>query len=144
MILLFLGKAELVADREDRMFRSVSQSFPWPSVIRLNNFIHIPFKHIILSRKNILKRDGYRCAYCGRGDLTLTLDHIIPRSKGGQDTWENLVAACLPCNNKKGNKTLDEAQLSLRVRPYAPNHIMYIKNSAGKMDDTWKPFLFSA
>jgi len=142
MILIFLGKAEMVANRDDRRVRSVSKSFPWPSVIRLNTYIAVPFKKIILTRKNILRRDHYRCAYCGRGDITLTLDHIIPKSRGGEDSWENLVAACLPCNNKKGDQTPEEAMMKLRVRPYTPNHIMFIKNSAGRLEEKWKPFLF--
>ncbi|MBN1638347.1 MAG: HNH endonuclease [Ignavibacteriales bacterium] len=116
--------------------------FSWPNVIRLNNFIKIPYKRIILSRKNILKRDGHKCVYCGRGDLQLTLDHIIPRSRGGGDTWENLVAACLKCNNKKGDRTPQEANMRLKVIPYRPNHIMFIMKTVNRLDESWKPFLF--
>ncbi len=144
MVLMFLGKAQLVANRDDKEVRTVSKSFPWPSVIRLKSYIHVPYKKIILTRKNILRRDGHRCAYCGRGDLTLTLDHIIPRSRGGAHNWENLVAACITCNNKKGDRTPLEAGMKLRVKPYAPNHIMFIKHSAGRLEEKWKPFLFHA
>lgn len=144
MVLMFLGKAQLVANRDDRKVRTVSESFPWPSVIRLNSYIQVPYKKIILTRKNILRRDGHKCAYCGRGDLTLTLDHIIPRSRGGAHTWENLVAACIRCNNKKGDRTPSEADMKLKVKPYTPNHIMFIKNSAGRLEEKWKPFLFHA
>jgi 5-methylcytosine-specific restriction endonuclease McrA len=91
-----------------------------------------------------LKRDGHKCAYCGRADLPLTLDHVIPRSKGGDDSWENLVAACLPCNNRKGDRTPEESHLKLKVKPYAPNHIMYIRNNAGRLDDSWKQYLFQS
>lgn len=84
----------------------------------------------------------HKCTYCGRGDLPLTIDHIIPKSKGGDDSWENLCAACLPCNNKKGDRTPEEANMKLRYKPYTPNHIMFIKTSAGRFDDTWKPYLF--
>ncbi|HOI30119.1 MAG TPA: HNH endonuclease [Melioribacteraceae bacterium] len=66
----------------------------------------------------------------------------MPKSKGGDESWDNLVAACLPCNNRKGDRTPDEANLQLRIRPYTPNHIMFIKSSAGRMDETWKPYLF--
>ncbi len=89
-----------------------------------------------------MKRDGHKCAYCGRGDLPLTIDHVIPKSKGGDECWENLVAACLPCNNKKGDRTPEAANMQLRIRAYTPNHIMFIKNSAGRVDETWKPYLF--
>lgn len=91
---MVLGKAELIADNQRKKIHSISQNFPWPSVIRLNAYIKVPYKKIILTRRNILKRDGHKCVYCGRGDLTLTIDHIIPKSKGGDESWENLAAAC--------------------------------------------------
>lgn len=142
IVLILLGKAELVADNHRKKIHTVSKTFPWPSVIRLNDFVKIPYKKIILTRRNILKRDGHKCAYCGRGDLPLTIDHVIPKSKGGDDTWENLVAACLPCNNKKGDRTPEEAGMKLKIKPYAPNHIMFIKSAVGRVEDTWKPYLF--
>ena len=139
---MLLGKAELIADNQKKKIHSTNTSLAWPSVIRLNNFIRLPYKKIILTRRNILKRDGHKCAYCGRADLPLTIDHIVPKSKGGDESWENLVAACLPCNNKKGDRTLEEARMNLKVKPYTPNHIMFIKSTVGRMEDTWKPFLF--
>lgn len=142
VILIFLGKAELVIDNSQLSLRTVSRKFPWPSVIRLNSYIKLPYKKIVLTRKNILKRERHRCAYCGRGDLPLTIDHIIPKSRGGEDNWENLVAACLPCNIKKRDRTPEEANMQLKVKPYKPNHIMYIRNSVGRIDDEWKPYLF--
>jgi len=89
-----------------------------------------------------LKRDGHKCAYCGRGDLPFTIDHVIPKSKGGEDTWENLVTACLPCNNRKGNRTPEEASMKLRIKPYKPNHILFLLNSVNHIDSSWKPYLF--
>lgn len=139
---MILGKAELIARNERRHLHTVSKSYPWPSVVKLNGYIRVPYKKIILTRKNILKRDNHKCSYCGRGDLPLTLDHIIPKSKGGDDSWENLVAACMPCNNRKGDRTLEEADMRLRAKPYAPNHIIFIRNNASKIEDTWKPYLF--
>lgn len=134
----------MVADRENRKLRSVRKAYPWPSVIRLNSYVHLPYQRIILTRKNILKRDGHKCMYCGRSDLTLTIDHIIPRARGGEDTWENLAAACLRCNNKKGDRTPDEAKMPLIRKPYTPNHIMFIKSNVNRLEDNWKPFLFEA
>lgn len=142
IVLILLGKAELVADNQRKKIHTVSKTYPWPSVIRLNDFIRVPYKKIILTRRNILKRDGHKCAYCGRGDLPLTIDHVIPKSKGGDDSWENLVAACLPCNNKKGDRTPEEAEMKLRIKPYTPNHIMFIKSAVGRMEEAWKPYLF--
>jgi 5-methylcytosine-specific restriction endonuclease McrA len=96
----------------------------------------------VLSRKNILRRDGFKCAYCGRGDLPLTVDHIIPRSKKGKNSWTNLVAACTKCNNRKGDRTPDEAGMKLLVKPFAPNHILFIKNSVNQLDENWKKYLY--
>jgi 5-methylcytosine-specific restriction endonuclease McrA len=110
----------------------------------LNEYIKVPYKKIILTRRNILKRDGHKCAYCGRADLPLTIDHIIPRSRGGDETWENLVAACLPCNNRKGDRNPEEAGIRLKIKPYTPSHIMFIRNNAGRLDETWKQYLFQS
>jgi 5-methylcytosine-specific restriction endonuclease McrA len=95
-----------------------------------------------LSRRNIIKRDGNKCAYCGKKETNLTIDHILPKARGGKDTWENLVASCVRCNNKKGDRTPEEAGLELNVRPYKPNYIMFLKNSVGTVESSWKQFLF--
>ena len=76
------------------------------------------------------------------GDLTI--DHVVPKSRGGPDTWENLVAACVPCNNRKGNRTPEEAQMKLARRPFRPSHVMYMRDFIGQGEDAWKPFLFAA
>jgi 5-methylcytosine-specific restriction endonuclease McrA len=144
IILVLLGKAELVENNDKKEIHSVLKTFPWPSVVRLNDFIKVPYKKIILTRRNILKRDGHKCVYCGRADLPLTIDHILPKSKGGDDSWENLVAACLPCNNRKGNRILEDAGMRLKIKPYTPNHIMFMRHSAGRLEETWKQYLFQA
>ena len=100
------------------------------------------YKKIILSRKNILRRDGHRCQFCGRGDLPLTVDHVLPRSRGGEDTWENLVCACVQCNNAKGDRTPEEARMPLMRRASRPNHVTFIRHFVGNIDDRWKPYLF--
>ncbi len=142
IILIYLGKAELVANDKRKELRSVSKAYPWPSIIRLSQFITIPYKKVVLTRKNILRRDGYKCSYCGRGDIALTIDHIIPKSKGGTDSWENLVCACTICNNRKGDRTPDESNMKLLNRAFKPSHIMFIKNVVGKLDENWKPYLY--
>jgi 5-methylcytosine-specific restriction endonuclease McrA len=139
---MFLGKAQLVLDDKRKLIHSVSAAYPWPSVIKLNFYVNVPYKKVVLSRKNILRRDSYKCGYCGRSDLPLTIDHIVPRAKGGNDSWENLIAACTLCNNRKGDKTPEEAEMSLRNKPFKPSHIMFIKNVVGKLDETWKPYLY--
>ncbi len=139
---MYLGKAELVLDDKRKMLRTVNRSFPWPSIIRLSFFVSVPYKRVVLTRKNILRRDSYKCAYCGRSDLPLTIDHILPKAKGGTDSWENLICACTVCNNKKGDRTPIEARMELLYRPFRPSHIMFIKNVVGKLDENWKPYLY--
>jgi len=142
MVLMYLGKAELVLDDKRKMLRTVNRSFPWPSIIRLSFFVSVPYKRVVLTRKNILRRDNYKCAYCGRSDLPLTIDHILPKAKGGTDSWENLICACTLCNNKKGDRTPVEARMELLYRPFRPSHIMFIKNVVRKLDENWKPYLY--
>lgn len=137
-----MDKAEIVAHNHQRYVRSTYTKYPWPSVIRLNRFVLVPYKKVVLTRKNILKRDLYKCVYCGRGDLPLTIDHIIPKARGGEDVWENLVAACVICNNRKGNKTPEEANLIMRSKPFKPSYIMFISSFITKLDESWKPFLY--
>ncbi len=142
VILLYLGKAELVASKNSKKIRSVSREVPFPTIVRLMIYIRVPYKKIVLSRKNILRRDGYKCQYCSRGDVTLTIDHIVPKSKGGDDTWENLVAACVNCNNKKGDRTPEESKMTLHKKPTKPSHITFMKHFVGKIDDEWRPYLY--
>ena len=142
IVLLILGKAELISAKDSKVISSVRTRLPFPTVVRLRIYIHVPYKKIVLSRKNILRRDSYKCQYCNRSDLALTLDHIIPRSKGGDDSWENLVAACVKCNNKKGDRTPEDAGLLLRKKPTKPSHITYMKHFAGRVDEHWKPYLY--
>lgn len=141
LMLLFLEKAEMLHNRPEYKIRTVRSSFDYPSVIRLRNYARIPYKNIVLSRKNILKRDRHKCQYCNKADK-LTIDHVIPKSRGGKDIWENLVTACTVCNHKKGNRTPKEAGMKLARKPYRPNHIIFLRDFYGKVDDEWKPYLY--
>lgn len=134
-------KAELVATKEELAVRTVNKSFAFPSVIRLLRYIRFPYKKVELSRKNVMRRDGHTCQYCG-SKTGLTIDHIIPKSRGGQDSWENLTTACKTCNNVKGNRTPEEADMVLMSKPSKPHHIIYLKQFVTNLDDNWKPFLF--
>jgi 5-methylcytosine-specific restriction endonuclease McrA len=142
-VLVLLHKAELVAAHADRALRSARCAYPWPSVVRLKAYVHVPFRRILLTRRNVLRRDGNRCQYCGHRER-LTLDHVVPRSRGGPDSWDNLVAACVPCNNRKGNRTPEEAAMPLVRPPFRPSHVMFLRDYVGTMEDTWKPFLYAA
>ena len=141
--LVFLDKAEVVEARADRKLRSTRASYPWPSVVRLRRYVRVPYRKVLLTRRNVLRRDGHRCVYCGAGER-LTLDHVLPKSRGGPDTWENLVAACTPCNNRKSNRTPEEAGMPLRKRPFRPSHVMYMRDLIGTGEEAWKPYLFAA
>ncbi|MCX7930160.1 MAG: HNH endonuclease [Chlorobi bacterium] len=142
-LLLLLNKAELVEVRGECVIRSVRAAYPFPSVIRLQSFIRVPYKKVELTRRNILRRDGFSCQYCGTRSAPLTIDHVVPRSRGGNDTWENLVTACVPCNNRKGNRTPEEASMRLRNIPRKPSHIVFLRNFMGSVEMEWRPYLFA-
>ena len=141
VVMLHLRKVELVEALGGRAIRSAALHHPWPSIVRLKLYVRVPYRRIMLTRKNVIRRDGFRCQYCGSRDK-LTIDHVLPRSRGGRDSWENLVAACVPCNNRKGNRTPDEARMPLRRRPFRPSHVMFIRDFVETLDDGWKPYLF--
>ena len=141
LMLLFLEKAEMLHDKPSWKVRTVSASYDYPSVIRLRRYARIPYKNIVLSRKNILKRDRNTCQYCGKHEK-LTIDHVIPKSRGGKDAWENLVTACTTCNHIKGSRTPREAGMKLTRKPYKPNHIIFLRDFCGSIDEDWKPYLY--
>ncbi len=141
VILILLRKAELVEALPGQFIRSPSTHVPWPSIIRLKAYVTVPYKRVMLSRKNILRRDKHECQYCGVR-RSLTVDHIVPKSRGGRDTWENLAAACISCNNRKGDRTPDEAHMPLYRRPFRPSYVMFIRDYVGSMQEGWKPYLF--
>jgi len=139
-LLLYLDKAELVHEDPNNKLRSVNRSYPAPSVIRLQKYIFIPFKSVMLTRQNLFKRDGNECLYCGsRGDLTL--DHVMPKSRGGTTTWSNLVTACKRCNSIKGSNTPEEADMPLSKKPFKPSYIMFVRNFSGFTSEDWLQYL---
>ena len=139
-LLIFNAKAELVSESKSQVLRSISQSFPYPSVIKLNSYVSLPYRSVILNRHNIFKRDQNKCQYCGQIQ-DLTLDHLIPRSRGGKSIWTNLVTACLSCNAKKGDKLISETDLILYKKPIKPSFIMFLKNLNHQKQNEWAPFL---
>ena len=141
VVLLCLEKAEMV-ERNHELVRSVSMTIPLPSIVRLSRFVRVPRKRILLNRRNVIKRDNHQCQYCGTKQQPLTLDHVIPKNRGGEDTWENLVCACARCNNKKGQRTPEEAGLVLKRQPRRPNYLMFIRHFVGINDQRWCRYLF--
>tara|TARA_B100000700_G_C14674597_1_gene682503 strand:- start:23 stop:529 length:507 start_codon:yes stop_codon:yes gene_type:complete len=116
-VLMLKGKAESLEENPELKIRPDKHL---PSVIRLRYFIKIPYREIPLTRKNVLQRDSNCCQYCGYTGNKLSIDHVLPRSRGGNDSWENVTTACLPCNIKKGNKTPEEAKMCLQKKPHKP------------------------
>ena len=141
LILIFRGKASAV-EVADEFIRSVSQNFPVPSVVRLERYINAPRRRVVLSKRNILKRDKYQCQYCGTREQKMTIDHVVPRKYGGDETWENLVCACTRCNNVKGEHRPEKVGLKLQCKPKRPNNVSFIRNFIGINDQRWKPYLF--
>ena len=139
-VLVFLNKAELVAEVGDRKLRTVSKSYAMPSIIRLFRYVNLPYRGVMLTRQNIFKRDNNRCQYCNTTQ-DLTLDHLIPKSKGGRSSWTNLVTACKTCNSKKGDQTPEEAGMTLRREPFKPSFIMFLRDFSGNIHEEWIPYL---
>jgi len=139
-LLVYLEKAEMLSSVKDKFLRSVSHSFGMPAVIRINRYVTIPYKGVMLTRQNIFKRDGFECQYCG-STKDLTLDHVQPRSKNGKSTWTNLVTACKHCNSKKGDRTPEEAGLRLRQQPYRPSYTLFLQEHSGAIYEEWRPYL---
>jgi 5-methylcytosine-specific restriction endonuclease McrA len=118
-VLVYHGKAEVVQAADDAI-HGVSMDYPLPSVIRLHQPVRRPRPRVRLTRKEIFARDQQRCQYCGNEGVELTLDHVIPRYRGGPHEWENLVAACRVCNHRKGGRTPAEAHMRLLRQPSRP------------------------
>ena len=137
--LLLLEKADPVEESGEK----INGKFPLPSVIRLRRYVPLPFQSIILTRKNIFLRDNYTCQYCGRVGANLTIDHIVPKSKGGSDSWENIVVSCMRCNNKKGDRSPEESEMRLVGMPYKPPSNLYLQLTRyGFAPQSWHDYFF--
>lgn len=140
--LIYRERAETVVESDTKKLRSATQEFKFPSVIKLITYIRMPHKYIPLTRGNILKRDNHSCQYCGKTKGELTVDHVFPKSKGGEDSWTNLTTACIKCNNFKGDRTPEEADMKLQRKPVRPNHVSFMKQIMGTRYKDWEPYLF--
>ncbi len=142
VVLVLSGKATVLAETGQPL-RSAELELGTPSVILLVRYVRAPRRRVAaVSRRGVLSRDGHRCAYCG--SLASTIDHIVPRSRGGDDTWLNLVACCLRCNGVKGDRTPGEMGWRLRVRPHAPGGPGWVLRGAEALDPRWEEFLGAA
>ncbi len=148
--LLLAGKA-VVVEQSERFLRTVASTFPVPSVIALRTYINVPRRRAQWSRKGILARDNYTCIFCGarsgdtvRGHVLtktdLTVDHLVPRSRGGRDTWTNTACACYACNHRKGDRLPEEAGMKLRWEPKTPR-TSYLVIAIGSGPDAWRQYV---
>lgn len=137
VVLVLKDKAE-VLESNGLVFRSQRMTIPAPSVVRLNYFVRVPFRaRASLTRKAVFARDGWVCQYCGVA--AENVDHVIPRSRGGEHVWENVVAACRRCNSRKENRLPQEAGLRLVRHPYAPKDGFRL--SIGRLEPEWEQYL---
>jgi 5-methylcytosine-specific restriction endonuclease McrA len=144
VLLMLSGKAELVqATLEGGAFRSENLTITAPSVMRLSRYVRVPYRPSVpMTRAGVLRRDGRLCMYCGkRAD---TIDHVVPRSRGGLHSWENCVAACRPCNSRKADRLLAELGWTLRATPGPPRRGQGVLLLTMEPHPTWEPWLTPA
>jgi 5-methylcytosine-specific restriction endonuclease McrA len=141
MGLILTEKASLILNGRG-WIRSVTRSFPRPSIIRLGMMIRRPRPHVRLTKREVLRRDEFTCQYCGKRAPFLTLDHVIPRRLGGDHSWDNLVAACPSCNHRKGGRTIEQAHMDLlhpAVEPPSSANYIFARHLNNNQD--WVPFV---
>lgn len=145
VVLLLREKAELI-EATEQVLRGANRSFPVPLVIRLVYFVRIPQRTVPPTRAAILLRDAYTCCYCGStpGQRELTVDHVTPRSKRGDHSWENLVTACKGCNQRKGGRTPGEAQMPLQRKPFQPSYVSLVLLSNPAAAERWRTLMGTA
>ncbi|MEA9986377.1 MULTISPECIES: HNH endonuclease [Subtercola] len=140
LVLVMNEKARIVESDEDDPVWASSGAYDRPSVILLTRYVKVPSsRQVPVSRRGVLRRDNQRCGYCGAS--ATTIDHVQPRSRGGKDTWENLVACCLKCNNKKSDRTLAEIGWSLRMVPRMPHHAGWFVRGVERALPEWENYL---
>ena len=144
-VLLLKAKAELI-ERGELAVRSERLRLDRPVVIRLVTYVRVPrdVHRRKITRKAVLARDAWTCQYCGSERTGLTVDHVIPRSRGGESVWENIVASCAPCNRRKGNRLPREIEMHPRNAPKPPGPNVFIRVAAPRIPQSWEPYLAMA
>lgn len=139
LVLTLKGKADVIHEN-GHIFRSETLEFRAPSVVRLNYFVKVPYRaRESLSRRAVFVRDEFQCQYCGRP--ADNVDHIVPKSRGGAHTWDNVVAACRPCNSRKENRSPADVGLKLRRQPRPPHESVWIRVAVERVDPIWEQYL---
>ncbi|MGH2956893.1 MAG: HNH endonuclease [Solirubrobacterales bacterium] len=145
LVLILKEKAE-VLEHGDGVLRSETMRLDRPEVIRLITFVRVPrdIHRRRITRKAVLARDEWTCQYCGSSRPSLTVDHVIPRSRGGESVWENIVASCAPCNRKKGNRLPREVRMHPKRHPRPPGPTVFIRIAAPRTPRAWEQYLVTA
>jgi 5-methylcytosine-specific restriction endonuclease McrA len=142
IVLVLSAKADLLHAGEG-VFRAERTALAAPSVVRLRRYVHVPYRRrAALSRRGVFLRDHGTCQYCGR--IAENVDHVVPRSRGGQTNWANLVTACSPCNLRKADRLVEEAKMALRTRPRSPGPQVFISLAAPRRPESWERYLAAA
>ena len=143
MILLLTQKVEILHAKVDRFIRTINDKFPFPEVVKLKFFVYVRRRELVPTKKNIMQRDKNTCQYCG-STKHLTIDHVMPVSRGGENTWKNMVTACFSCNNKKGCRTPEEAGMKLMSKPGRPTQLHVLKDySRSNNLESWEDYIFA-
>ena len=139
--MVYLGKAHILVNGRG-WIQTPSFAFPWPSVIRLDHLVRRPRPRLKLTRREVFRRDNFTCQYCGMESKSLTIDHVVPRHRGGTHDWENIVSACPICNRRKGGRTPREARMALLRRPVRPRvSVPYLFRHHVEENTGWIEFL---
>ena len=137
LVLVLNDKARVLARDAEHPVHGIATDFDRPAVILLTRYVRVPTNRMMpVSRRGVLRRDSQRCGYCGAS--ASTIDHVQPRSRGGKDTWENLVACCLRCNNLKGDRTPQEMSWELRMIPGPPRGMQWTVRGTDRADPRWE------
>lgn len=141
IVLIIKDKAD-VLDEHDVALHSEKSSITRPSVIRLRTYVRIPYHSYRrkITRRAVFARDRWECQYCGRRG-SLTMDHVVPRSKGGETSWENVVACCASCNRRKGDRSVSQSGMKLRTHPMAPHATIFIHVASPTIPTQWLPYV---
>ena len=139
LVLVLDGKADLIHETGD-LFRSARAAYPEPSVVRLAQYVRLPRQtRVAISRRSVFARDNHRCQYCG--GAAENIDHVVPRSRGGPHSWENVVAACKRCNAHKEDRLLEDSGLVLARMPKAPRSRVWLLVASGEVRSEWEPYV---
>src|SRR5579875_3675149 len=139
LVLVLSERAHLVHGT-GTLLHSASATFEEPSVVRLVHYVRVPHQtRVAVTRRSVFVRDGHRCQYCGAS--AENIDHVVPRSRGGSHSWDNVVAACRPCNTAKRDRMLEESGMKLRRPPVVPRERTWILVASGAIRPDWEPYL---